>query len=195
MDNTQTIQEKLDKMLGDPKAKGFLTHLIKAYFPTTNVVKVLDKPNGPFKCSISNTPLVSVNEIIKGIFSETFMNDFNAFMLNMFDEKTDKTSPIATLIGERKLGLTGKDTTTFLSYTAFQELHMWLVSKSLKGDKFINWLLSDIRRKSEGLSNDIPSKKRYKKEEDIDMTAKYQLGDHPVFKALKEKFDNEVHSS
>jgi hypothetical protein len=66
----------------------------------------------------------------------------------MFDEKADKTTAMAKLIGDKKIGVTGKDTTTCMSYPAFQEFYNWVITKSLKGDKHINWLLGSIRRSS-----------------------------------------------
>ncbi len=193
----EKIHAALDKMLETPKSKGFLNHLITAYFPITNVMKVIDKPRGEFKCVLTKDTLISFEEILEGIHSETFKNDFMTFIKTMFDESSDKTTPMANLIGEKKLGITGKDTTTYMSYGAYQEFYSWLVNKILGGHKHINWLVNKIRRESEG-GVALPSKpKRVREPEpDINMSSSYQLGEMGVFKDLMAKFkDNEVHPS
>lgn len=142
----EQIHASLETMLANPKSKNFLNHLVRAYMPITNVTKVMDTPTGDFKCVITRDKLVSVQQILEGMETEEFKADLMTSLKNMFDEKADKTTPMAKLIGERKLGVTGKDTTTFMSYPAFQEFYNWVITKSLKGDKHINWLLGSIRR-------------------------------------------------
>jgi hypothetical protein len=46
------------------------------------------------------------------------------------------------------MGLTGKDTTTFMTVEAFQTFCDWVITKALKGDKHINWLIGGINRNS-----------------------------------------------
>jgi hypothetical protein len=144
----EEIHTTLDKMLEDPKAKTFLNHLVRAYMPITQVQKVWDKPQGIFKCVISRDELISTQEILQGIQTEEFKESFMTSLKGMFDEKSDNTSPMIKLIGDKKMGVTGKDTTTFMSYPVAQEFYNWVITKSLKGDKHINWLLGSIRRAS-----------------------------------------------
>ena len=144
----EQIHASLDKMLADQKSRNFLNHLVRAYMPITNVEKVWDKPKSEIKCAISRDTLISVQEILDGLHTEEFKNDTMTYLKSMFDEKADRTTPVAKLIGEKKLGVTGKETTTFMSYPVFQEFYNWVITKSLKGDKHINWLLGSIRRTS-----------------------------------------------
>jgi hypothetical protein len=78
--------------------------------------------------------------------TEEFKNNLMTSMKSMFDENADKTTPMMKLIGEKKLALTGKETTTFMSYPAYQVFVDWVITKSLKGDKHINWLMNGINR-------------------------------------------------
>jgi len=143
----EQIHSSLDAMLSNPKSKNFINHLVRSYLPVTNIVKVFEKPKDNFKCAITNKQLVSVQDIIQGINTDEFKDDIMAHMKSMFSE--DKVeSPVSKLIGERALGVTGKDTTTFMSYGVAQEFYNWVITKSLKGDKHINWLLYGIRRSS-----------------------------------------------
>ncbi len=142
----EEIHNGLEAMLTNPKSKNFLNHLVRAYMPLSNVTKVMDKPKGDFKCVLTRDSLLSVEDILIGIQTDKFKEDFFTSLKTMFDEKADKTSPMSKLIGEKKLGVTGKDTTTYMSYPAFQSFYDWIITKSLKGDKHINWLLGSIRR-------------------------------------------------
>ncbi len=140
------IHTTLDAMYENPKSRNFLNHLIRSYIPVSNVVKVVDKPKGHFKCVITQDELFSIEDIVRAVNSEKFRAEFMESLKVMFDEKANKINPIQSIVGDKKLGLTGKDTTTYMSYQTFQEFYNWVITKSLKGDKHINWLLGSIRR-------------------------------------------------
>ena len=191
---TEQIHASLDNMLANPKSKNFLNHLVRAYVPVSNVDKVWQKPDGDFKCSITKEPLISAQEIMDGIQTEEFKKDFMNNVKSIFDDNYDKTLPFAKLIGDKKLGVTGKDTTTFMSYPAYQEFFNWVITKSLKGDKHINWLLGSIKRETfvERASEieDKEVKEKAQKLKKNSSGATYTLGDaSDVLLKLKEKFN------
>lgn len=193
---TEEIHSSLDKMLENPKAKNFLNHLVRAYMPISNVEKVMDKPEGEFKCALSKDDLISVQEILEGIQTEQFKSDLMKSMKTMFDDNADKTTAMAKLIGEKKLGVTGKGTTTYMSVPVAQEFFSWVITKSLKGDKHINWLLGNIRRESfvnrakNSTDEKVQSTVR-KIEKKADRTATFTLGDtNGVLAQLKAKLEN-----
>ena len=192
---TEEIHSSLDNMLDNPKAKNFLNHLVRAYMPISNIEKVMDKPEGDFKCAISKDDLISVQEILEGIQTEEFKNDLMKSMKTMFDENADKTTPMAKLIGEKKLGVTGKNTTTYMSVPVAQEFFNWVITKSLKGDKHINWLLGNIRRESfvnraKNITDDKVQSTVRKIEKKADRTATFTLGDaNGVLAQLKAKME------
>jgi hypothetical protein len=192
---TKEIHESLDAMLSNAKTKNFLNHLVRAYFPITNVDKVWDKPKGPFKCVLTKETLFSSQDILEGIKTEEFKNDFISNIKNVFTENFDTSHPLVKLIGDRKMGVTGTDTTTYMSYTAMQEFYNWVLTKSLKGDKHINWLLSSVRRSTiidmaQNIDDaDVQSRvKKAKKQETS--TSSFTLGELDAFKKLKEKFND-----
>lgn len=196
---TEQIHASLDKMLADPKSRNFLNHLVRAYMPISNVEKVWDKPKGDIKCAISRDALVSVQEILEGLQTEEFKNNTMTYLKGLFDEKADHTTPIAKLIGDKKLGVTGKETTTFMSYPVFQEFYNWVITKSLKGDKHINWLLGSIRRSSfieraekindAGVQEKV---KNFKKHNNKVKSATFTLADSSdVLSQLKNKLESE----
>jgi hypothetical protein len=145
--NQEQINASLDKMLANPKSKNFLNHLVRAYMPISNIEKVWDTPEKDFKCVLTRDQLFSVSDILKGMHTEEFQADFMNHLKSLLSEEKVE-SPISKLVGEKKMGVTGKDTTTYMSYPAFQEFYNWVITKSLNGDKHINWLLGSIRRTS-----------------------------------------------
>jgi len=144
----EQIHASLDAMLANPKAKNFLNHLVRAYTPVTNVIKVMEKPKSDFKCVLTRDTLVSVGEIKSAIDDEKVRAFFLENLEKAFADKSNSATEVEKLIEGKKLAVTGKDTTTFMSYSAFQEFYNWVITKSLKGDKHINWLLGSIRRAS-----------------------------------------------
>jgi hypothetical protein len=193
--NQEQIHASLDNMITNPKSRNFLNHLVRSYIPISNVEKVWETPEKDFKCVITKDQLFSASDILKGIQSEEFQNDFMNHLKSLFSE--DKAeSPIAKLIGEKKMCVTGKDTTTYMSYPAFQEFYNWVVTKSLKGDKHINWLLGSIRRASfiertEKIDDKTVQKKVENFKKTTGSSSTYTLGDaSDALLKLKNKLEN-----
>jgi hypothetical protein len=193
--NQEQIHASLDKMLANTKSKNFLNHLVRAYMPISNVEKVWDTPEKDFKCVLTRDQLFSASDILKGIQTEESQADFMNHLKSLFSEEKVET-PISKLIGEKKMGVTGKDTTTYMSYPAFQEFYNWVITKSLNGDKHINWLLGSIRRTSfMERAEKIKDVGVQKKVEDFKKTtgssSSYTLGDaSDVLAKLKAKLEN-----
>ena len=192
----EQIHANLDNMLANPKSKNFLNHLVRAYMPVSNVEKVWNTPTGDFKCVLTREQLFSAQDILDGIQTEEFKGKFMDNLKSMFDENAKTTNPIAELVGDKKMGLTGKDTTTFMTVEAFQTFCDWVITKALKGDKHINWLIGGINRNSfmkraeniqdTGVQNKV---KNINKAEN--RTATYTLGDaaSEALLKLKEKLE------
>lgn len=182
MTNEQ-IFKALDEMLTNPKKRNFLNHLVRSYMPITNVRKVDITPK-TFKCVLTNANLFSINDILEGTETEQFKIDFMASLKPIFDENAPKINPYLNIVKGKELGVTGKETTTFMSYSAFQVFYDWVITKSLKNDKHINWLLGSIRRESflnraEGLNNPELKNtiKKIKRDNNVFKTTSYSLGD------------------
>lgn len=185
--NIEQIQTNLDLMLLNPKAKGFLTHLIKNYMPLSNVVQVVKKPRGEFKCVLTKEQLISQEEILDAVQSEEFKADFFNFSKSMFDEKSDRTTPMANLLSERKLAVTGKDTTSFMAYATFNEFASWVFNKLAMGEKHVTWLLkANYKDKVQPFKEPF---KRVQMEgvETVGKAATYTMGEVSGLQALKER--------
>jgi Zn-dependent M16 (insulinase) family peptidase len=142
----EQIHASLDKMLENPKAKTFLNHLVRAYMTITNLVIVMEKPKNDFKCVLTRETLLSVKDI-KNLLDEKEGAFFNDNLKKALDNKNEKDA-VEKLLDGKKLGVTGKETTTFMTYPAWQSFVDWVLTKALNGDKHINWLLGGIRRAS-----------------------------------------------
>jgi hypothetical protein len=172
---------KLDSMLSEPKKRNFLNHLVRSYVPINKVEKVLDKPKEAFVCVLTGDNLYSIHDILEDIQTEEFKKDLFDSLKLALDDKTPNITPINKLIGDRKLGVTGEKTTTFMSIQAYLEFFDWVITKSLKGDKHINWLLGNIRReifleRAKEIDDDN-LKNKVKKLEPKKNGATYSLGD------------------
>lgn len=191
---SEQIHASLDKMLANPKTKNFINHLVRSYIPVSNIEKVLETPKGDFKCVITKEVLVSVQSIFEGMDTKEFKKDFTEHLKSMFSEEKLET-PMSKLLGDKKLGFTGKDTTTYMSYTATQEFYNWVITKSLKGDKHINWLLGSVNRNTfiKRASNieDQDVQKKVTNLKRASGVSTYLLGDATdVLSKLKAKLDN-----
>ena len=175
----------LDNMLNNPKAKGFLNHLIRSYIPDTNVTKVMEKPTGEFKCVLSGDELFSAEEVLIGMETEEFKANLFEHLKSMFDVKADKETPVSKMIGDKKFGITGTKTTTFMSYPTYQMFLEWVMLKSLNHDKHINWLLGSIRgfKSREGNNNNNNNNDKPKG------SATFALGDLGVLQKIKENLE------
>lgn len=192
----EDIFKELDKIYDNKKARNFLNHVIRAYFPNSKVEKVFVKPKGTFKCVIAKDKLVSVNQILTGVQSEEFKNDFFSYMHNMFNTNIDVPTPIEKLIDGRHLAVQGSNTNTYMSAQTYVVFYDWVLTKFMKGDKHIGWLLKDINMnnfmdRAETLDDDEVRKvvKKKRKKEDGNR-ATFALGDLSSLQELKNKMNN-----
>ena len=172
--------------------------MVRSYLPIGKVEKVFDRPKGPFVCVLTNEKLFSIQDILEGTQTEEFKKDLFDSLKLALDDKMPSITPMKKLIGDKKLGVTGDKTTTFMSLESYQEFFDWVITKSLNGDKHISWLLGDIRRESflerakqigdESLQNKI------RKIEPKKQGATYSLGDASgALLKLKEQLEkNEI---
>ena len=90
----EEINASLESMLANAKSKPFLNHLIKSYFPASNVARLLEAPKGDFKCVITRVALESAKELadenklgVTGKATTTYMSNsaykiFEAWVLD-----------------------------------------------------------------------------------------------------------------
>jgi len=192
---SEQISKKLDELYNNKKSRTFFNHLVRAYFPVSKVEKVFTKPRGPFKCVITNENLISTEEILIGITTKQFEEDFHGHLKTMFDASTEAEHPMTKLIGDRKMGISSEGTNTNMAFSTFQIFYDWVVTKMLMGDKHINWLLKDISRndfmdRAQTIKNPFLQKKVKNVKKIKTPQATYTLGDAGgALQALKAKME------
>ena len=125
----EKIVDSLNAMLQNPKAKPFLNHLVKSYVPLKKVLKVMDTPTEKFKCVISTEPLCSVSDIMNTLETEENKDSFFKNLKNVLSDKDTDRNVISNLLGGKKLGVTGTDTTTYMSLPTFFVFYDWVITK------------------------------------------------------------------
>jgi len=177
----EQLEKKLDKLFSNKNYNNFLNHLIRSYFPNSNVSKVTKQPKeGNFVCSLSGVNLLSIDGVVsstEGEIIESQINEYLNTILNSKGEIKDKD----IIPNDKYLGISGKDTNTFISTKSYIIFHNWILSKFLKNDKRIIWLLKNVSK------NDYKSKKPTKTKKS---NATFKLGDLSVLQELKKKMDN-----
>ena len=192
--NREDIFKKLDEIYENKKARNFLNHLVRAYFPNDNVEKVFVKPKSKFNCVITNDKLVSVNNILEGVHSEEFKNDFFEYMHNMFNPNVEAKAPIIKLMDGKDLAVQGSKTTTYMSSQTYVVFYDWVLTKFMKGDKHIGWLLKGINKnmffdRAENLEDKEVKNILNKKRKEVEGRATFALGDLSALQELKTKLE------
>lgn len=190
--NTEKIHNHLNKLLANPNSKNFLNHLIRSYIPLSNTEKVMEIQKQDMECCITKKPLESVNEILSTLKTEEAKKEFFSDMGNMFENNNETC---ITNLTNLKLGLKGKNTDTYISCIALQELYNWVINKVAESDKHIIWLLGKENRTffiNKANPNKVvePIKKDETKKKNQLIKSTYTLGDLNVLQELRKKFDN-----
>ena len=177
------VHEKLDELFKDKKSRSFLNHLVKNYFPITNV-KLVQSSEKNIRCVLCKESLITLSEIPE----ESLITD------KEFDEVYFEGHPYHSRFNKRGLAVIGKDTNTSMSYKTYVHFYDWVVMKTLSGDKHMGWLLKgmnwdDLIPRAEQIDDEQTQKRvaRYKKNKG-DINTTYTLGDLDSLMELKKKF-------
>lgn len=194
--SNEKIHKKLDELFENPKSRNFINHLVRSYLPVSKADKVWEKPKGKFRCVLTNAPLISVEEALQGVNSEEFRTNFMEHLKSWASEENRVESPMKKMLKGRVLGFTGEKTDTYMSQEGFHAFYDWVVTKMLKGDKHINWLLNSMEReafldRAEAVADDDDTKKAVErlKKSTGNGRATMALGDLGVLQQLKEKME------
>lgn len=186
---SEQIINKLDDIFENKKARNFLNHLVRAYFPNNNVEKIFNKPKEGFNCVITNTKLSSVNQVIGDLKDEEIKDEFFKYLHIMLNSNAKMVDSVQKLIGDEELAIQGKNTNTFMSVKTYIVFYDWVLGKFMNGDKHICWLLKGVNR------NDVITKTKNSNgnargvgnKVDYNGRATYSLGDLSALQDLKNK--------
>lgn len=184
------IWEKLDTMYADKKSQKFIDHLIKSYLPKNKIERVIVEPKGRFRCALTNMNLVCLEEVYKEIGDDSVKKDkFIDFVNTMFSDEVVQP-PKLNVLNRKSVGLTGKDTDTFLRYETFIAFFNWVQNKIIEGDKHIYWLIKQMQGEDDFKVQRIDEGT---KEEKVKLVPKNKIikstfGDLDILHELKAKF-------
>lgn len=202
MEKGNTMKTKIEKLYEDPKAKGFVNHLIRAYLPIYKIEKVWDWKKGQkHSCNVCNQKLASVGELFEAVHKPEFMEAFSEKMKKMVNNEklTREDNPYIKAIGKDKvMGFTGKKTDTCMCHRCCEDLLNMVQTNLLMGDKNINYQVNQMKRdqafsefeESPKLNNEEKEKvKDIKKRVDKDRKVT-TFGDLQALQDLKKKMEN-----
>ena len=147
---TEQMKTKIEQLYDDPKAKGFVNHLIKAYLPTAKIQKVWDWKEGQkHTCNVCGQKLVSIGELFNATRSEGFMENFMENLKKEINGKPVKRedNPYLKVVGTDKVqGFTGEKTDTCMCHQCCQDLLNLVTNGMLCGDKNLNYQVNQMQR-------------------------------------------------
>jgi len=203
-------QNAIQKLYADPKAKGFVNHLIGAYLPIHKPTKVWTFKHGQkHKCNICGTKVFDIetafnnmkrnDEKIQAEFGETLAKQLKG------EEVKIEEHPMYKYVTQGALpAWTGEKSDTVLCIHCITDLLDLVQTGMLTGDKNLTWLVNKMRREetksTSGVSDPMfsnrtdPAEKELIKEVDKGVTKSQEkvvttFGDLPALQALKAKLE------
>ena len=142
----------IEKLYEEPKAKGFVNHLIGAYLPVHKPTKVWDFKSGQkHKCNVCGAKLMSISDVLGGMIQqdEKLRAEFGPFMqkqINGEDLKVEDHPMYKHVTQGRVLAWQGEKTDTCLCMSCIEDLLGMVQNGLLMGDKNITWRINKLRR-------------------------------------------------
>lgn len=199
-------QNAIQKLYADPKAKGFVNHLISAYLPIHKIEKVWNFKSGQkHKCNVCGQKIFDIetafqnmrknDEKIQAEFGETLRKQVNGEEVKLMEH------PMYKYVTQGAVqAFTGKKTDTCLCKGCIEDLLNMVQMGLLNGDNNINWKVNKMKREevfdvfknSEALEPEEKEKinrieKRVERSQDKKITT---FGDLKALQDLKKKMEN-----
>lgn len=197
----------IEKLYEDPKAKGFVNHLIGAYLPVSKPTKIWEFDKGQkHKCNVCGAKLMSISDVLGGMIKndEKLRAEFGPFLrkqINGEEIKIEDHPMYKHVTQGRTLGWQGEKTDTTLCLNCIQDLLNMVQMGLLHGDKNINWRVNKLRReevfdvfKSSDNLNVEEKEKVEQIEKRVERSQKKKVttfGDLQVLQELKAKMEKE----
>jgi len=196
------METKIQKLYSDPKAKGFVNHLIRAYLPIHKIEKLWEWKDGQkHACNVCGQKLVTIGELFAVTQTEQFKTDFVEGLKKQISGEAsvkDDNPYIKALGKDKQLGYTGQKTDTCMCHQCCQDLLDLTVNGMLCGDKNLNYQVNQMQRdqvfshfdESPAIDDEAKAQvKEIKKRVDKDRKIT-TLGDLEVLQELKKKMES-----
>lgn len=145
-------QNAVQKLYAEPKAKGFVNHLIGAYLPIHKANKVWNFKSGQkHKCNVCSRSLMDIQEAFNNLVKndESLRKEFTPFLIKQVngEEVRLEEHPYYKYVTKGKVqAWTGEKTDTVLCLTCVQDLLDLVQTGMLTDDKNIIWKINKMRR-------------------------------------------------
>ena len=199
-------QNAIQKLYADPKAKGFVNHLIGAYLPVHKPTKVWTFKHGQkHKCNICGTKVFDIetafnnmkrnDEKIQAEFGETLRKQLKG------EEVKIEEHPMYKYVTQGALpAWTGEKSDTVLCMPCILDLLNLVTAGMMDGDKNILWMVNKLKKQDPNWLNGgfsdrtDPAEKELVEEIDKGVQKSQEkvvttFGDIPALQALKEKME------
>lgn len=198
-------QNAVQKLYAEPKAKGFVNHLISAYLPIHKANKVWNfKPGQKHKCNVCSRSLMDIQEAFNNLVKndESLRKEFHEVLVKQIEGEAVKLEehPFYKYVTKGKVqAFTGEKTDTVLCSGCIQDLLNMVQTGLLTNDKNIAWKVNKMQRsqvfdKFKDSKNLNPDEKKTvedieKRVERSQKKAVTSLGDFQVLQDLKAKME------
>ncbi len=206
-------QEQIDKKIRDTynseKGKGFITHLLRSFFPINKAHFIIfdhEDENGnskKLKCCITGEEVYSKAakaQILLNNHQHTFKN-FVDRTIKEIDETREVdpeaeriTNEVREQLNAMPLAVASNESDKVMSEDAFKALQNFYFTELLRGNKHVNWISNNEKAKwiSDSAKRDglVTTKKEERVIHKAVEHSKMSLGELDVLKELKKKFES-----
>lgn len=187
------IYSKIEEIYNSEKGKGFITHLIRSFFPINRSSFMFSKNDKkPLFCAITRVPLITKEEVL------TFQLNNTEEIFKNFVERingNDVENIMSKQFKGKLLAIECENSTKLLSSMAYKQLHNFLATQILKDNKHISFVIKDEMKKEAKANhkpNTAPVKQQAPQEKKPSiLKSTTKLGDMDALVKLKEKFEKE----
>ena len=139
------IYSKIEGIYNSDKGKGFITHLLRNYFPANKAQFSWSTPKKKrMVCCITGTKLCSKDDLMAAHL-DIGPTEFAEYMKKALDPEAGHVEhPMMKKIGKKVLAVESKDSDKLLCQQAWQQLYNFYASELLKGNKHMHWLGKSI---------------------------------------------------
>ncbi len=198
----QEIYKRIEDTYNSEKGKGFITHLLRSFFPVGRGEYAWSREDGKvYKCCITGAKLGTKDDAWKVLQSEdgkeAWMNDFKAMSKAMAEGKNEYEHSAEFLAMKDKikpLAVVAEKSTKCLSKEAYQQLQNFYMNELFRDNKHINWIANNERTKEVvkyAKKDGFIKKKREERavHRKIENPATMKLGDLQALKDIKERME------
>jgi hypothetical protein len=184
----EEVYAKIESIYATEKGKGFITHLLRSFFPIdkASIMFFKQDPKTEVKCAITGESLQSKEEVFNH-FQENKDKLFDNFIAGL----KSKEVPHQIDKLDYRFAITCKDSTRYLSQQSYNQMFNFFATEMLKGNKHMNWLANQERKVAI-----VKQSKEFCTPEESKVVAKavfhranMSLGDLDILQQLKTKLE------